>query len=225
MPSPTRTIARPRHGAIPMKNARRLFLLASLVVMATHVPRGIAAEWNLGRQTYLLVRALGYNDSLRAHAKGEVAIAILFKSGDPRSQADATNLAAALGDMEGTRIQGMGFQVRVISYVPKAGIKTALTGPPVNVLYLCDGLESYLDEITDLTRRQNILTVAGNEAMVVRGAGLGIISNKQGESPIVINLRATRKEGASFGSDLLRMARVVRDESQINRIVLPQDPR
>jgi hypothetical protein len=169
-----------------------------------------ASDGGFERTAYLLARSLGYDDSLHDRAKIEVGIAVLFKKGNPVSERSATNIGMALDNLAGTTVQGLALRSRLIPFEGVAELKLAIDKKDVEVFYVCEGLDPYLDAILKLSRDLKVLSVAGNEAMVHHGVALGIVLSAGSRGTIVVNLRIARSEGANFGSDLLRVARVIR---------------
>jgi len=173
-------------------------------------PLAWASDGSSERTAYLFTRALGYDDSLREHAKVEIGIAVLFKNGDPVSERVAANMGAALDGLAGTTVQGLTLRYRLVPFAGAAELKTVVENRGVDVFYLCEGLDPFLDAIAKLSRELKVLTVAGNEAIVRHGVALGIVLSAGSKGTLVVNLRIARAEGSNFGSDLLRVARVIR---------------
>ena len=79
-------------------------------------------------------------------------------------------------------------------------------------LYLTQGLtESQVAAIIAVTRRQEVLTIAGLPDYVNQGVSLGVIERGD-QSRVLINRAASIEEGAEFSSQLLRMSEVVGKE-------------
>jgi len=189
----------------------RWFVFAALTAqLGGGEPRAWASDGSAERTAYLLIRALGYDDSLREHAKIEVAIAVLFKKGDPVSERAAADMGAALDSLAGTTVQGLTLRSRLVPFASAAELKTAVHNGGFDVFYLCEGIEPFLDAIVKLSWELKVLTVAGNEVMVHHGVALGIVLSAGSKGTLVVNLRIARAEGSNFGSDLLRVARVIR---------------
>ena len=63
--------------------------------------------------------------------------------------------------------------------------------------------------IFEATRRLKVITMASRQDYVQRGLSLGVFAI-DGKPTILVNLAASKAEGAAFGSDLLRLAKVIR---------------
>ena len=61
----------------------------------------------------------------------------------------------------------------------------------------------------ELTRKRHVITVGSREDYVKRGVSLGVFL-ASGRPTIMVNLSASRSEGAAFSSDLLRLATVIK---------------
>ena len=189
---------------------RWLGIAALTAQLAGGESRAWASDGSSERTAYLLTRAIGYAASLREHANIQVGIAVLFKKGDPVSEHAAANLGAALESLAGTTVQGLTLRSRLVPFANATELRSSVGDNGINVFYLCEGLESYLDAIVKLSWELKVLTVSGNEAMVRQGVALGILLFAGSKGTLVVNLRIARAEGANFGSDLLRVARVIR---------------
>jgi hypothetical protein len=66
-----------------------------------------------------------------------------------------------------------------------------------------------LTDIKSVSRQRKVLTVASQEGHLKLGLSLGVF-DIGGKNTIMVNLEASREEGAVFGPELLRLATVVR---------------
>ncbi len=70
-----------------------------------------------------------------------------------------------------------------------------------------------IDAITEVTRLLNVVTCTGVPEYVSEGLAFGL--SILGEHPfIVVNLHASREEGARFSSELLKLSHVVGSEER-----------
>ena len=66
-----------------------------------------------------------------------------------------------------------------------------------------------VDALKAVSRSAKLLTITGSAALVERGLSLGIVLSGD-KNTILINQQASAEEGVSFGSDLLRLAKMVK---------------
>ena len=183
----------------------------------------LAVLWLLGRcqavqaqalvpadkQAVILTRALAYDKDLRARAGGSLVIAVLYRPGAAEGDSVAADVFRAFKALEGVKVQDLPISVVKLPYTGKDALKSAITAQGIDALYCCPGLEPDLSALREVSHQQHVLTLAAKEAFVQAGLSLGVFP-KDGKPTIVINLAASRDEGASLASELLRLATVLR---------------
>ena len=196
--------------------ARRLGALG--LVLLTAVPAAAApataaataaADVPPDRQVLILARALAYDDNLKTRAGTELLIAVLWRPGQPASEGCGTALTAAFKALGSVKVQGLPLKSVSIGWTGEPPLSAAIAAQGIDALYVCGGLEGELPTITTLSRRVQVVTLASQENQVGRGLSLGVFA-VEGRPTIVVNIGASRREGAAFGSDLLRLAKVIK---------------
>ena len=92
-----------------------------------------------------------------------------------------------------------------------SALDSALKRKGVRVLYVSPLRAVHLEDVTAVSRAARITTLTGVPRYVETGLAIGV--DMKGERPeIVINLAASRAEGADLTAHLLKLARVVGDE-------------
>ena len=155
------------------------------------------------------MRALAYDGNLKTRAGGAVDIGILYKKGNGRSEQTATTMAKAFGALASTQVAGLPIAVSRLAYGGPEALGKAIAEAGVDTIYVCDGLEAELGTVTEVARRMRVLSVGSSREQVRRGLSLGVFQS-DGRTIIVLNLQASRQEGAAFAADLLRLAEVIR---------------
>ncbi len=185
--------------------ATRPWLGVLLVLAASPVraaPEAEAARVPAPLQAAILLKALKYEQRL-GEAGGKLRIGVLRKRGDAASGAAQREMIESLGKLASASapgVQGRGVQVLGLD-------ERGYGAQPVDVLYLCPGLEQALAQVIAHTRKKQILTVTGEADLVARGAAMGIVVHA-GKPQILIHLSAARAEGARFSSALLKIAKL-----------------
>jgi hypothetical protein len=177
-------------------------LLASSIAFAES---DVAPE----RQALILTRALAYDNNLKARAGDSLAIGIVYKSGVPGSESTGDAAYRAFKALENVKVQELPIRVYTVPYTTRASLKPAVAAHGIDVLYVCTGLESEIDAIKDFSRGQHVLTIGQKQEFLNAGLSLGVFSI-DGKNTITVNLTASRDEGAAFGSELLRLAKVIK---------------
>jgi hypothetical protein len=161
------------------------------------------------RQAVITLRALAYDNNLGKRAGGSLTVAVLFKEGHAGSVDSSRKWTEALGKLGALRVQGMTLQVVRLAYTDAASLKGAVAAQGLDALFVCEGLEAEVDALKALSRSAKVLTITGSAALVERGLSLGIVLSGD-KNTILINPQASAEEGVSFGSDLLRLAKMVK---------------
>lgn len=180
----------------------RLVLLGALAMML--FPRVARAGDEVStRHVAILTRALAYDRDLKARAGDLVTIAVVYKPGSP----DADRVVSTFKEIERLTLQGL--PVRVVSVPVSADLASKLRSEKASAAYLVDGLDDSLDTVLGVSRQNKVVTMTTRESYVQRGASVAVVM-AGGRSKLVVNLKASRAEGAKFSSDLLAVATVLR---------------
>jgi|tagenome__1003787_1003787.scaffolds.fasta_scaffold20447658_2 hypothetical protein len=161
------------------------------------------------RQVPILTRALAYDENLRNRAGDELVVAILAKAGSKSSEQAADAIGRAFSGLAGIKVQGLPLKSTRLGYTSAANLITAIGKEGIDVLYVAPGLEAELAAVLEVTKKLHVLSLGGREDHVTKGASLGVFL-VSGKPTICVNLAASKAEGAAFGSDLLRLAKVIR---------------
>jgi hypothetical protein len=164
-----------------------------------------------GKQGALLLRVLPYDQNFSQRAQQAVTVAVVHREGNLISETYSLDMSAALRDLaRGTpQIKGVPVRVVTIPYSNSDAFAAALAKQKLSAIYVCPGLEDALDSISDLTRKNKILTFSGRETEVRDRLSIGLL--RRGSRPaLIVNLRAAHAEGADLHPDLLSLSEVLR---------------
>lgn len=161
------------------------------------------------KQAVILTRSLAYDTNLRSRAGSTLVIAVLYKPGVGDSESVAADVFRAFKALEGIKVQDLPISVVKLAYSGKEALKSAISAQGIDALYCCPSLEQELGTLREVSHQQHVLTLAAHEAFIRAGLSIGVFPN-EGKATIMINLAASREEGASLSSDLLRLATVLR---------------
>jgi hypothetical protein len=161
------------------------------------------------RQATLMFRILAYDRTLPAHAKDSIRIALVFKEGDPASEAAARELGAAL-QVCAEKARIFGLPVKAVRLPYNSGrFETDLQAAAASVVYLCPGLEEVVAAIARVTQSGSALTFTGTEAYVRSSASIAMVVRGE-KAALVVNLNNARAEGADLDSTMLKLAELIR---------------
>jgi hypothetical protein len=190
-------------------NVRNGAIAAAVAFVVAIWPLTSRAEIPPERQALILTRALSYDDNLKSRAGDAVVVAVLFKSGNPASEAMADATARAFKALEGVKVQNLPFKTIKYSYTGKDALNAAIGAQGIDALYVCAGLDTEAQSIREVARKDHVLTIGSREDLVEHGMSLGVFT-LDSKPTITVNLAASREEGAAFSSELLRLAHVLR---------------
>jgi hypothetical protein len=189
------------------------FALACCVAAASLSHRAWAqapsGELPPDRQVPILTRALAYDDNLKARAGDELVVAVLAKPGNSLSDQAAEGVHRAFKGLAGIKVQGLPLRAIRLNFTGGAHLVTAIQSQGIDALYLSPGLETDLGTILEVSKQQHVLSLGSRPDHINKGVSLGVFLIAA-KPTICVNLGASKAEGAAFGSDLLRLAKVVR---------------
>lgn len=176
-----------------------LLLILSSVALAEEVPIDI--------QVPLYLKILYFDRNLKERCKDTVKIGILYDPKKETSIKKKDEFLEVFNRVEEKTIFGVNVKVIPIS----------LRGPvsmlkKVNVVYICFLNEEQVPAFLKIAGEWNILTLASEAKFVEMGAAVGL-SIVEDKPKIVINLPASKRQGADFSSRLLRLAKVIRQDN------------
>jgi hypothetical protein len=141
----------------------------------------------------------------RAPAAALLALGVLTgtsRAGDGTPERRAVALGAP-------KVAGVPLKVIQLWYAGGEALSATVSAQGIDVLYPCEGLESDLPVVLEVSRRLQILTMGGSEEQVARGVALGVVF-VESKPTLLVNITAAKNAGAALSSDLLRVARVIR---------------
>jgi len=165
-------------------------------------------------QVPILAKTLSFDRRLPERAGGRLVVGVLFQSRYRTSANIAEEVCRSLGALPPGALGALESLERscvALDIDGKASLEAMLRQHQVRVLYVSP-LRAYpLENVIALTRAERITTLTGVPRYVEGGLAIGV-DMKRDRPEIVINLAASRAEGADLNAHLLKLARVVGDE-------------
>ena len=196
------------HGAI--RRARRLSgplgaVCACILVLGLHV-QAQERPVPVPIQAALLTKILAFDRNLPSTDPEGLVVAVLYQE-KVRSSVNAKD--AWIEAAESLELDGQPtLRCLAIEITDPEVLRTSLTDRGIHVIYVTPLRAVGMREITAASRSLKIRTFTGVPEYV--GAGIGVGIGMKGERPeILINLPASRAEGADFRARLLKLARVI----------------
>jgi YfiR/HmsC-like len=166
-------------------------------------------------QVPILAKILNFDRKLPERAGNRLVIGVLYQSRYRTSANVAEEVCrelralppGALGALESLERSCVAIDLDATT-----ALDSTLKRNGVRVLYVSPLRAVHLEEVAAVSRAARITTVTGVPRYVETGLAIGV--DMKGERPgIVINLAASRAEGADLAAHLLKLARVVGEES------------
>lgn len=199
-----------------MRPGTALRLISDLLLagLAAYVPRALAAQEvpvPVAVQIPILAKVLNFDRNLPGRAGGRLVVGVLFQSRYRTSANVADEVCRSLMELPADAFGAMERSCVAIDLDATAALDSALRRKHVQVLYVSPLRAIPLGEVTTVSRAAGITTLTGVPRYVETGLAIGL--DMRDERPeIVINLAASRAEGADLTAHLLKLARVVGEE-------------
>lgn len=177
-----------------------LSLGAARALVAQEMPAAI------DRQVTLLTRIVHFDRSLPERARDEVVVALLYEKGSAASVLAHDRIRARLA-LEPTLARR---PLRIVSIEWEADRSPlqALSDAGASFLYVAPLEHRDIRDVIEATRQLDILSVTGVPGYVAQGVSIGFEAFGA-HREILVNLDASREEGARLSSELLRLSRVL----------------
>ena len=160
-------------------------------------------------QVPLLLKVLGFDRKLTSGTEQELVIGVLVQAKYRTSVNVAEEVRESVKRLPGGTIAGRRVRSVGIDLDETPNLAATLGRLQVGVLYVSPLRAADLQAVMGACRSAGITTVTGVPEYVETGISIGIGS--KGERPeIVINLAASRAEGADLNAQLLKLARIVK---------------
>jgi hypothetical protein len=188
-------------------------VLALISVLATLLsfpsPAG-ASDLPVTDQAVFLLRVLAYDRNLKMRTPEAATILLAYQAGNAPSEAAKNELTGEINRLaKDWRVADLSIRVTPIAYTSLDDLDASLGRTKASALFVCPGLDSSVAIISTVTRRRSVLTFTGVESWARQSLAIGLVA--RGEKPtVVINLAASKAEGADLDPALLRIAEVMR---------------
>ncbi len=184
--------------------------MLGLLLAVLGVPRPVRAESVPAKnQALLLLRILAYDHNLGNRVDNKtVTIAVVSKTGNSDSEDVANELVSVIRDLaKSTTISNNAIAVVRVAYSDKT-FDAEIAKTKAAALYVAPGLGDAIVNIAGVTQQRKLLTFTGSADFVVTLAvGFALYD---GKPTILVNIPASRAEGADLDPALLRVAKIVK---------------
>jgi YfiR/HmsC-like len=169
---------------------------------------GGGGESSKKRHAAVLARVLSYELTLEDRVGESIGFAVVYKSGDAASEANADDWLQALAELSSVKVKDRLLFAIEIPY-GQTELSSAITKDGIDVLLVADGLNNESSAIAQLARSKHVLTV-GNSLPYVQDNMTLCLADEADKIKIFINLNVAQQEGIRFSSRLLSLASLIR---------------
>ncbi len=160
-------------------------------------------------QAQLALRVLIFDRNLKGRSSEVVRVAVVYQAGDASSEAERDALLAAYQEAaKGLVAQGMPVAVEAVAWRGAADLATHLAARRCAALHAVRALAPVAEELARAARTARSLAFAPTLEMVSAGLAAGLVSRGE-RAGLVLNLAASRAEGADLDPALLQQAEVI----------------
>ena len=163
-------------------------------------------------QVPLLLKILAFDRALTSTKSDSLVVGVVFQGRNRTSSDIGAEVRGQLTAGGRQSVAGRSIRVVPIDLDATDDISAMLLRDSVRVLYVAPLRAVAISTVAAATRERLVVTFTGIPRYVEQGLSVGIDVN--GVRPqIVINLPASRAEGALFSADLLKVARITGTEA------------
>lgn len=182
-------------------------LLSVSVITALSQTHQAALEIQFSR----LMKTLVFERNLKSRTGDRLVLGILYKPSVPESEKSRNEIVRLVKSSSRT-IQGNLLTVVSVEFSQGADLGEACERMGVDVMFITPMRSIDLKSITEVSRKKKIVTLTGVPEYASSGVAVGV-EMELGRPKLIINLPQAVAEGCDFDSRLLKMARVLREDS------------
>lgn len=193
-----------------LRRFRTIFLLLAAVFAMT--PPGVRADdsqLSAQRVALLLLKTVSYDTNLKGRSGASVGVAVVSRETGKNDKFCGEVFNALVEQAKTTTVAGLPVKVSEVEFKDGPSTDSHLKELKARVAYLCPSALGVVDQISQVTRRNSIISVAGDRLAVERGISVGLIA-RETKPVILVNVGASKAEGSEFGVELLRLAEIVK---------------
>jgi hypothetical protein len=158
-------------------------------------------------QVPLLLKILTFDRTLAANAHDSLVVGVVFQSHYRTSAGVADEVCRILAAAARNPNAARALRVVTIDLDESGYLGATLLREGVQALYVTPLRAVATSAVTAATRERQVLSLTGVARYVEEGLAVGLDANG-GRPQIVINLAASKAEGAAFAGQLLKLARL-----------------
>lgn len=162
------------------------------------------------RDALVFLRVLSYDKQLARRAGDTVIVAVVYPAASATARDERNAWLAALAEVKRIKVAGRPVVAVAVGYDGKAAFDRQMKDLMPAAVLLCGGLGDAIAELRTVTRARKILSFSRFERDARAGLAVALVSGGERDQ-IVINVAASRAEGAKLDAGLLQLARLVEE--------------
>ncbi len=187
------------------KTVQILFLLCLLSSQAYSQDMAVPIELQLN----LLLKVASFDRNLETRVGEEIVIGILHQKKYRPSLTVMEDLSRLIEEQMPLKIKTISVRSMNCVYKTIEDLSEFIKRENVDFLYVTPLRAVEIEKITDLTRKNNILSMTGVTEYSERGISVSI-GRRSNKPEIIINQKNAIDEGVRFSSNLLNLAKIVK---------------
>jgi hypothetical protein len=161
------------------------------------------------QQFALFAKILTFDKNLKDRVGKEMVLAIIYQN-NFKSSFDTKNVLEKTIDLSPIKtVLDIPLRTVAIDIENEIDLESALKRNNISVAYIAPLRAASLNLIISRMRQLQIRTLTGVPDYVNSGLAIGI-GSKGGKPEILVNLAASKLEGANFNSQLLKLAKIIK---------------
>ena len=162
----------------------------------------------ISQQFPIFMKILECNKGYSVHDDSLLTIAIIFQSNNKQSLTTHDDIIGLTSQFTQQRISALAIKFVEFDLDRIGDLSASFSAEKVDVAYISPLRAYKIEDIADICKAKSILSLTGMTSYLNLGLAVSI-ANRGGKPQIVINLPAAKAEKANFGSQILKLARIM----------------
>ena len=180
-------------------------LSAALVLLLLPAVIGAQEAVPVDKQADLLLKAMGYDRSLKTRAPEGIRILVVHQG----AAEAAGQIAAAFTAAGASKVKGLTVAASAGEFKDVKDLLQKADAGEFNVLFVDPSAKGALSSLQQVTRGKKLLSLGGNEDLVRQGLSMGAYL-KKGVPRLIINQRAAKVEGLDLAPAIKLIATTIK---------------
>jgi hypothetical protein len=151
----------------------------------------------------IVFRILAYDSNLKVRRDKVVVVAIAYRPGDSASCPQIVQASVGEATFAGARVK-----LVMLPFSNGDAFESSVVTAGAAAIYVCTGLDDATGAISVVSRKNSMLTLCTVESGVRAGLSVGVATRDE-RRRLLVNLPATRAEGAHLSPAVLQVAEVI----------------